>query len=75
MDLGKEHTHQERGYTAEGDCPACHNDLRHPGFAAVEEKIAHEPGIHDAGAVLASSTRHASKAAHEHNPRLGRVKG
>jgi len=78
MDLGKDHHHQDPGYQHGDGCPACGNDLRHsaehPGFRAVEEKIAHEPGIRDAGAVLASRTREASPAAHKSNPRLNRVK-
>lgn len=49
--------------------------MKHPGFAAVEAKIAQEPGIRNAGAVLASKTRGASKAAKKANPRLNRVKG
>jgi len=47
----------------------------HPGFKAVAAKIAREPGIRDAGAVLASRTRAASPAAKRANPRLKRVKG
>jgi hypothetical protein len=46
----------------------------HPGFKAVEAKIAREPGIRNPGAVLAASTRNASKAAKKANPRLNRVK-
>lgn len=48
---------------------------RHPGFKAVEAKIAQNPKIHDPGAVLASATRKASPAAKKANPRLKRVKG
>lgn len=48
----------------------------HPGFAAVQNKIQHEGFSHKvAGAILASRTRHASKAAKKANPRLKRVKG
>lgn len=47
----------------------------HPGFKAVEKKIAAEPGIRNAGAVLAASSRKASPAAKKANPRLNRVKG
>lgn len=47
----------------------------HPGFKAVEAKIAKQSGIKNPGAVLASRTRNASKAAHRANPRLNRVKG
>lgn len=49
---------------------------KHPGFKAVQGKIEKEgysPKI--AGAILASRTRHASKAAHKANPHLSRVKG
>lgn len=47
----------------------------HPGFKAVEAKVAREPGIRNPGAVVASGARHASKAAHKANPRLNRVRG
>lgn len=81
MDLGKEHTHQEASYkTGDSSCMGCHNDMgthsaAHPGFKAVEEKIAHEPGIHDAGAVLGAAAQKASAAAKAANPRLKRVHG
>lgn len=48
----------------------------HPGFAAIQNKIAGEGFSHKvAGAILASRTRHASKKAKKKNPRLNRVKG
>lgn len=49
----------------------------HPGFAAVKNKIAAKEGVgaKAAGAILAASTRGASKAAKKANPRLNRVKG
>lgn len=49
----------------------------HPGFKAVASKIAAKEGIskEHAGAILAHSTRHASKAAKKANPHLKRVKG
>lgn len=49
----------------------------HPGFKAVQSKIAAKSGVSKerAGAILAASTRNASKAAHKANPRLNRVKG
>jgi hypothetical protein len=48
---------------------------KHPGFKAVQSKIAHE-GFSEkvAGAILASRTRHASAAAKKRNPRLKKVK-
>jgi hypothetical protein len=46
----------------------------HPGFKVVEAKIAKEPGVRNAGAVLAASTRKASAKAKKANPRLKRVK-
>lgn len=48
----------------------------HPGFAAVQNKIAKQKGISKerAGAILASATRKASPAAKKANPRLKRVK-
>jgi len=47
----------------------------HPGFKAVQAKIAKKYGKKRAGAILASKTRGASKAAKKANPRLKRVKG
>jgi hypothetical protein len=48
----------------------------HPGFKAVQVKIASKYGgnMKKAGAILAASTRSASKAAKKKNPRLKRVK-
>lgn len=52
-----------------------HNE-GHPGFAGVQKKIEGEGySAESAGAILASKTRGASKAAHKANPRLSRVKG
>ena len=50
---------------------------KHPGFKAVQKKIAKEQGIsmEKAGAILASSSRKASAAAKRKNPRLKKVKG
>jgi len=47
----------------------------HPGFHAVQKKIAKKYGMKKAGAILAASTRGASKAAKKKNPRLKKVKG
>lgn len=47
----------------------------HPGFKAVQNKIAQKYGKKAAGAILAKATRGASKAAKKANPRLKRVKG
>jgi hypothetical protein len=49
----------------------------HPGFKAVQAKIAKKTGVgkERAGAILAASTRRASPAAKRANPRLKRVKG
>jgi hypothetical protein len=51
--------------------------MKHPGFAAVQTSIAKREGISQkrAGAILAASSRGASKAAKKRNPRLKRVKG
>ncbi len=49
--------------------------MKHPGFKAVEAKIAKEPGIRNPGAVLAAASRKASPAAKKRNPRLKRVRG
>lgn len=48
----------------------------HPGFRAVQSSIARKEGISKerAGAILAASSRAASKGAHRKNPRLNRVK-
>ena len=50
---------------------------KHPGFKAVQEKIAKKQGISKkaAGAILASSARKASKKAIKANPRLKRISG
>ena len=49
----------------------------HPGFAAVQAKIAAKEGVSSkaAGAMLASSSRKASPAAKKANPRLKKVGG
>lgn len=49
----------------------------HLGFKKTAAKIASKEGIspQHASAILASSSRHASTAAHRHNPLLNRVKG
>jgi hypothetical protein len=46
----------------------------HPGFNAVQKKIAKKYGMKKAGAILASATRKASAKAKKANPRLKRVK-
>jgi len=48
---------------------------KHPGFKAVQKKIAAKEGVpmKDAGAILAASSRHASAAAKKKNPRLKKV--
>lgn len=53
-----------------------HREEAHPGFEAVQEAIANREGVNKAraGAILAASTRRASKAAKRKNPRLKRVK-
>jgi len=49
---------------------------KHPGFKSVQKKIAKKEGISEekAGAILASSSRGASKKAKKANTRLKRVK-
>ncbi len=49
----------------------------HPGFAAVQARIAKKQGIpkERAGAILAAGARKASKSAVKANPRLKRVSG
>lgn len=50
---------------------------KHPGFKAVQKKIAAKEGVSmdKAGAILASSSRKASAAAKAKNPKLKKVKG
>ena len=47
----------------------------HPGFGAVQSKIAKQQGVSKkaAGAILAKSSRNASPAAKKKNPRLRKV--
>lgn len=49
----------------------------HPGFKAVQAKIASKEGVGKkaAGAILASATRKASASAKRANPNLKKVKG
>lgn len=49
----------------------------HPGFGNVRTSIARNSGVSTkrAGAILAASSRRASPAARNRNPRLNRVKG
>lgn len=49
----------------------------HPGFKAVQKKIAKKQGVSEerAGAILAASSRKASSAAKSKNPKLKKVKG
>ncbi len=48
---------------------------KHPGFKAVQKKIAGKYGMKAAGAILASKTRKASAKAKKKNPKLKKVKG
>ena len=50
---------------------------KHPGFQAIQNKIAKQPGIskQEAGAILASAARNASKSAKKSNPKLKKVNG
>ena len=49
----------------------------HPGFKAIQKKIAAKQGVskESAGAILAAGARKASKAAVKANPNLKKVKG
>lgn len=53
------------------------DDNAHPGFAAIQNKIAAKEGVSKAGAgaILAKTTRNDSAAAKAKNPRLGKVTG
>lgn len=46
----------------------------HPGFKAIQAKLSGKYGMKSAGAILAASTRKASKKAKTANPKLKRVK-
>lgn len=50
--------------------------MKHPGFKAVQSKIAAKEGVSKerAGAILAASTRKSSPQAKKENPNLKRVK-
>lgn len=48
--------------------------MKHPGFKAVEAKVAQQPGITNPGAVVAAAARNASPAAKKANPHLNRVR-
>jgi hypothetical protein len=50
---------------------------KHPGFKAVQKKIAKKSNvsIEAAGAILASASRKVSPAAKKKNPKLKKVKG
>ena len=50
---------------------------KHPGFKAVQKKIAGKEGVSmdAAGAILANASRHASPKAKRANPALKKVKG
>lgn len=50
---------------------------KHPGFKAVQAKIAAKDGVSSksAGAILASASRNASPEAKKNNPRLKKVGG
>lgn len=50
---------------------------KHPGFKAVQKKIAKKEGVSEkaAGAILANSSRKAYPKAKKANPRLNKVKG
>lgn len=56
--------------------PTLENNMKHPGFKKVQSSIASKEGVSKkaAGAILAASTRGASKTAKKSNPRLKRVK-
>lgn len=48
---------------------------KHPGFKAIQKKIATQEGVSkkEAGAILATATRNASKEAKKANPKLKKV--
>lgn len=50
--------------------------MKHPGFKAIQNKIAKKEGVSEkaAGAILAKSTRNASAKAKAKNPNLKKVK-
>lgn len=52
------------------------NPMKHPGFKAVQAKVAKKQGVSKkaAGAIVASASRKASSKAKAANPRLKKVK-
>jgi hypothetical protein len=50
---------------------------KHPGFKAVQDSVAKKEGVSkkEAGAMVASASRKASKKAKKANPKLNKVKG
>ena len=68
-------THHGYEKGSSGD-PKVKHTSKHPGFKAVESKIASKEGLSQkaAGAILAARSRGASASAHKANPRLNRVK-
>ena len=73
----REKTETERQQPPEMEGGGRGNEESHPGFKAVQSKIAGERGVgkERAGAILAAATRRASPAAKRANPNLKRVKG
>lgn len=57
------------------DLEKAHHTKAHPGFESVANKIAKKEGVskESAQAIVAASSRHASKSAKKHNPRLKKV--
>lgn len=47
----------------------------HPGFKAVQKKVAKKYGMKKAWAIVAAASRNASAKAKRKNPRLKKVKG
>lgn len=47
---------------------------KHPGFKAIQQKIARKYGMKSAGAILAAASRRSSTRAKRLNPRLKRVR-
>lgn len=79
MEYGSDDMEMSKGKKSKKDCSlsAAKAKKSHPGFKAVENKIAKKEGISKdrAGAILASASRKASGKAHKANPRLNKVKG
>lgn len=66
-----------KSYHSSGAAKGRPSTSKHPGFKAIQKRIAAQQGIPEerAGAILANAGRNASPAAKKANPRLKRIRG